>query len=286
MFGEALGGILEENGLDVAYFDPKFKRTSRKKRQIFPYRSLEDIPYGLSPISLASVEIAKTNDLETALDDAEAMVLAVPSNAVKELLPRLPKAMPLIIATKGILSYATFEEFRDVMVMSGPGFAEDIAAGRDVLLAISDEWLGEVFAADNMYYEVWDDPAGLLICGALKNVYALRAGMLGMRPRTQEMRMYGEQVIWEMRQFLRVNGADESVAASPAGIGDLKISCTEGSRNFRFGQELARDPQARPKGTVEGIETLKRLLNREIIIPKEEIPIMKELLAIAKNWDF
>ena len=93
-FGTALGGILAGKGHDIDYYDSK-------------------------------VEKERLSDV---LQKAKYIVLCIPSKAVPYLLPYIPKDIPLIIATKGILNDAPFKEFKDYMVLSGPGFANDIKA--------------------------------------------------------------------------------------------------------------------------------------------------------------
>ena len=92
-FGKALGGVLEENGNTVRYFDPK----------VFP-----------------------ENSLAGELKGAEVMVFAAPSVAAEEMADKLPKDLPLIFTAKGFWNEGVFREFRDFSVMAGAAYAEDI----------------------------------------------------------------------------------------------------------------------------------------------------------------
>ena len=155
-YGYALGEILEENGQEVAYFDPKIKDCS----------------------------------LNGVLEGAEYILLAVPSEAVEKLLKKLPKNVPLIVATKGILTTEVFTEFKKYMVVSGPGFAKDIKAKKLTRLTATDAKVAELLAADFITFDFTSDKQGVLMCGALKNVYAIYAGMLGIKPGTAKHKLY------------------------------------------------------------------------------------------------
>ena len=88
-FGMALGGILASKGYDTDYYDAKIER-----------ERLSDVVYG-----------------------AEYILIAVPSEVIAYILPHLPSNIPLIIATKGILSDAVFANFSDYMILSEIGRA-------------------------------------------------------------------------------------------------------------------------------------------------------------------
>ena len=104
-FGTALGGILAGKGYDIDYYDSKVEQEK------------------LADVLVGSIYI----------------LLCVPSKAVPHLLPYLLKDKPLIVATKGILSDKTFDDFEDYMILSGPGFADDIKAGKQTKLTATDK---------------------------------------------------------------------------------------------------------------------------------------------------
>jgi glycerol-3-phosphate dehydrogenase len=118
-FGTALGGILANKGYDIDYYDSKVER-----------ERLSDV-----------------------LMKAKYVVLCVPSIAVPYLLPYLPKNLPLIVATKGILTDYAFHEFRDWMVLSGPGFADDIKAKKKTFLTATDSRVVDLFSTDYVQFD-------------------------------------------------------------------------------------------------------------------------------------
>lgn len=247
-FGSALGQVLTENGHDVTMYDPKLE------------------------ISLAS-----------ALASAEVIVLAVPAAAVPSVLPELPNDLPLIVATKGLLTAEPFADFADYMILSGPGFAADIQAHRSTHLTATDPRIVEWFSTDYLDFDQTSDRHGVLMCGALKNVYAILAGLENLQPQTPEWKNFLTEVGGEMSTLLSANGADPATVQLSCGQGDLRITCAEPSRNYEFGQTLRRDPNARPTKTVEGVTALKSVKQGEIAVPGSAEKL-HYLMKVSQSW--
>lgn len=243
-FGTALGGILAGNGYDIDYYDSK-------------------------------VEQEKLADT---LRGAEMVLLAIPSKVVPYVLPHLPKDKPLIIATKGLLGLGTFAKFHDIMIISGPGFADDIKAKKKTKLTATDKRIMEMFRAEYMEFDMTNDEAGVLMCGALKNVYAILAGSLDLQPGTAEHAKFLRKVETEMKMILVANGARAETVELACGKGDLKLTCGMPSRNYEFGQILRKKPHSQPEKTVEGVSALKKIKRGEIKVPEEAI-YLRELMA-------
>ena len=248
-FGTALGGILTNKGYDIDYYDSRLER-----------EKLSDV-----------------------LADAKYIVLCVPSKAAPFLLPYLPKNKPLIVATKGILSDKAFDDFKDYMVLSGPGFADDIKAAKKTKLTATDGRIIELFGTDYLTFDKTNDRCGVLMCGALKNVYAILAGLDGLEPNTKEHARFLTDVAEEMKALLSANSAQSETVDLVCGKGDLKITCAYPSRNYEFGRILRKNPDAEPEKTVEGISALKRIKRGEITVPAEAIKL-KELIARSDKW--
>lgn len=247
-YGTALGGVLADNGYDIDYYDPR-------------------------------VEKEKLSD---ALAGAQAIVAAVPSNAVAYVLPHLPVEIPLIVATKGILSDGIFARFNDWMVLSGPGYAEDIKARKVTHLTATDKRVVEMFGTEYLDFDETEDRRGVLMCGALKNVYAILAGMLDLKPVTREHRQFLTAAAREMAEILVANGCEPETVGLNCGKGDLKITCYHPSRNYEFGVKV-RDGFVQPENTVEGLAALKRIHRGEIVIP-EGLELMERILRESKTW--
>lgn len=248
-FGTALGGILAEKGFDIDYYDSRLE----KER------------------------------LSDTLSGAKYVILCVPSKVVPFLLPYIPKSKPLIVATKGILSAKVFSDFPDYMVLSGPGFADDIKAQKQTKLTATDDRIIDLFSTNYLSFDKTKDIGGVLMCGALKNVYAIGAGMLGLEPNTKEHQKYLNDVAQEMKNILKNNGAQAKTVDLACGVGDLKITCDFPSRNYEFGQLLRHNPNSQPKKTVEGVSALKKIKRGEIKIPKNTI-ILHKLIKDSNKW--
>lgn len=248
-FGTALGGVLADKGYDIDYYDPKIER----------------------------------ENLAQVLSGAKMVLLAVPSEAVPHTLPYLPKNIPLIVATKGILSDRTFINFKDYMVLSGPGFADDIKAGKKTKLTATDKRITRMFSTDFLSFDYTDDKRGVLMCGALKNVYAILAGILGLKRESKDWYDFIFEVSEEMRSILAYNGAEAETVDLACGVGDLKLTCGYPSRNYEFGDLLRGNPDYQPEKTVEGVSALKKIKRGEIILP-DNLPHLSDLLSRSKKW--
>ncbi|MBR3269886.1 hypothetical protein IKG07_01410 [Candidatus Saccharibacteria bacterium] len=250
-FGTALGGILANKGYDIDYYDSKVEKESLSK----------------------------------VLSDTKFIVLVVPSQAAPYLLPHLPVDKPLIVATKGFLDSHNFADFKDYMVLSGPGFAADIKAGKKTLLTATDQRIIELFTTDYLTFDFTVDKNGVLMCGALKNVYAIYAGYLDLKPGTPEHERYLTEVSEEMKALLLANSSDPKTVDLSCGKGDLRLTCDFPSRNYEFGQILRKNHQAVPEKTVEGLTALAKIKRGEIKIPDSALKLL-ELIKISDDWNF
>lgn len=247
-FGTALGGVLAEKGHDIDYYD---KCLQREK-------------------------------LSDTIAGAEYIVLCVPSKAAPYLLPDLPNDIPLIVATKGILSDKIFAKFDDYMVMSGPGFAADIKMAKPTKLTATDDRIVELFGTEYLTFDQTKDRRGVLMCGALKNVYAILAGLMGVQPETMERDRFITEVSEEMQALLSANDASADTVNLVCGKGDLDLTCGLPSRNYEYGQKLRENPEYVPEKTVEGLSTLERIVHGEISVP-DDSKYLHKIMEVYKN---
>lgn len=249
-YGTALGGVLAENGYDIDYYDPLKER-----------ERLKDV-----------------------VNDASAVVLCTPSRVAEKLLPHLPKDKFLIVATKGFLTEKPFRDFKDWAVLAGAGFANDIKAGKETVLTATDERVQQMFKTDYLSVELTADRKGVLICGALKNVYAIFGGIGQVADNPLSLMAYVNDVTKEMQRILKANHAKAKTAFLSCGARDLALTCSHNSRNYEFGAHLINDPRQVPDETVEGVETLNRLQRGEIKLPNNLVPL--GFMMRVKDGDF
>jgi glycerol-3-phosphate dehydrogenase (NAD(P)+) len=208
-------------------------------------------------------QVEPTSDLAHALTDAELAVLALPSVAFRETLERgaahLGRA-PLVIATKGIepgtwmLLTEVVEDVlgaataRTALVLSGPSFALEVARRlpTNVVVAASDHRASVAvqarIATERFRVYSSDDPVGVQVGGALKNVIAIAAGAcdgLGFGHNTRAAVI--TRGLAEIARLAVEKGGQAATLSGLAGLGDLVLTCTgELSRNRAVGLELGR----------------------------------------------
>ena len=243
VYGAALGDILSEKGFLVLYYDPKLPDTN----------------------------------IVSVVDRANYILLAAPSTSVDHILPSLPKDIPLIVATKGILSKDTFSEFSDVMLISGPGYAVDIVKKKKTKLTATDSRVIELFSTNYLSFDYTDDFQGVLLSGSLKNVYAIGAGILSLEYGSPEWRKYISDAYLEFKSILKINDCDPHTADLSCGIGDLKLTCDTPSRNYQFGQDLANNKKTSTHETVEGLSTARSIHDGKLALP-EDADILKNIV--------
>ena len=244
-FGRAIHQVLTENGHKATFFDPF----------VYPEVAISD-----------------------ALQGAEVVVLAMPSSSVPQILRQIPKDLPLIVATKGFLDSKIFADF-DFSVVSGAGYASDIMEHDNTVLTATSELIPDLLETSYLKFELTPDANGVLICGALKNVYAIGAGMLGLKPGTAELIQYVSEATDELSRILAVNGADANTAQLSCGKRDIELTCSSRSRNYQFGAGLIDSTDA----TVEGIATLKLLRAGTTKIPAFST-ILNKIIEESTKW--
>lgn len=214
---------------------------------------------GLDGLALPDA-VHPTTNLSEAVH-ADALILAVPTQALREVCERLADGIaahaPIILAAKGIerssgefVSQIATEILPDCVpaVLSGPGFAADIAKAfpTALTLACADGALGERLAraigSPTFRLYQTDDLRGVEIGGAAKNVLAIAAGIAAGRG-------FGESTVAallarsfaELTRFGLAFGARPETLAGLSGLGDLILTGTSSrSRNRRFGEELGK----------------------------------------------
>ncbi|PWV98256.1 glycerol-3-phosphate dehydrogenase (NAD(P)+) [Hoeflea marina] len=195
------------------------------------------------------------------LGDCTIILTVVPSSAQAEtaalILPHLGPAAALVMCAKGLdretgepitVKLAAEAPRHSLHVLSGPGFAADIARGLPTAMTLASGSMAEAEAmaaqlsrrAFRLYAS--QDPVGVQISGALKNVLAIAAGIvigagLGESARAALI----ARGLAELTRFVVASGGLPETASGLAGLGDLVLTATsEQSRNYRFGLALGR----------------------------------------------
>jgi len=215
------------------------------------------------PDAVLPESIVPTADFGAALADAGLVLVATPVAGLRESLRRLKdtqavSSIPVVWACKGFEAGTALlphqlvaEELgagRTCAALSGPSFAEEVAAGKPtaLTLASSDETFARDMARElhqpvlRVYYS--NDITGVEIGGAVKNVMAIATGLcdgmgLGLNARAALVTRGLAEIT---RLGMKLGGRAETFMGL-AGAGDLILTCTgDLSRNRRVGLMLAR----------------------------------------------
>ncbi|WP_088050473.1 NAD(P)H-dependent glycerol-3-phosphate dehydrogenase [Virgibacillus dakarensis] len=254
-WGTALSIVLADNGHDVRLW-------THRKEQAEAINSTHKNEKYLE--IMIPEKINAYDDLAKAIQGVSAIVLVVPTKAIRDVCARLDtileEKITLIHASKGIepeslkrVSEMIAEEmekyaYEDIVVLSGPSHAEEVGKRQPTTVTVSS--LNEKNAKItqdlfiNEFFRVYTSPdvIGVELGGALKNIIALGAGIsdgLG----------YGDNAKAALitRGLAEIARLGTSLGANPLtflglpGVGDLIVTCTSvHSRNWRAGNLLGK----------------------------------------------
>jgi glycerol-3-phosphate dehydrogenase (NAD(P)+) len=230
-------------------------------------------------------------------EDAELVVLAVPSRSFREALSHVRGSAPVLSLVKGLdpetgNRLSTLVEGRPVAVLSGPNMAEEVAAGLPgaAVIASEDEDFARELqeAINSMTFRVYvnGDLIGVELCAAAKNVMGLAAGGVdGLELGDNAKAALITRGLVEMARLGEACGAEPETFAGLAGMGDLVVTCWHPSgRNRRAGELIARGRTAEEAKTeigqvVEGLTTapVLRDLSHRLGI---ELPITEGVCSV------
>lgn len=195
------------------------------------------------------------------IQDADVILLAVPAQKTRTVLEAEDCALlaqkPVVLCAKGFEAGSLSRQSEillaaapqtNAMVLSGPSFAVDVAAGRPTAVTLAGhdiaatEQVAAALAGPTFRPYASDDVAGVELAGGLKNVYALACGAiegagLGLSARSALM----ARAFAEMSRLVVKMGGTAASLSGLAGLGDLALSCTSTqSRNYWFGGQLGQ----------------------------------------------
>jgi glycerol-3-phosphate dehydrogenase (NAD(P)+) len=248
----------------------------------------------------ARIEI--TADISVAAR-ADIILLATPAQnlrgAMTALAPHVAEAKPIIATAKGI-ERGTHRFMTEIIaetapkavpaILSGPGFADDVARGLPtaVTLAAIDETLASALvqalgsASFRPYHST--DVRGVEIGGAFKNVLAIAAGIAaGRNLGASAQAALITRGFSELRRLGRACGAQSETLFGLSGLGDLILTCSSPqSRNLALGIALGRGGQAPRDRLAEGEFTAPVLV--ELAAAHDiDLPVSNAVAAILRG---
>jgi glycerol-3-phosphate dehydrogenase (NAD(P)+) len=201
-----------------------------------------------------------TADLEEAVSGADVLIVGIPSHGFRatlvELAPHVPPGIPVVSLSKGLepgtrlrMSEVAADELpgHPAGALSGPNLAKEVLAGQSAATVVAlpgDDVarpLQQALSRDLFKVYRSTDVVGTEIAGALKNVFAIAAGIatgMGSGDNTRALVMC--RAIAEMTRLGVAMGGSPLTFAGLAGIGDLLATCMSPlSRNRTVGERLA-----------------------------------------------
>jgi len=274
-FGSAMAKVLGENGHTVHFW-------MRDEAQADEIRDTGINSRYMPDVALTG-DIQPTTSLPEAVGNAEIVFVAIPSKAfrsvIRENSSEFREGQIVVSLTKGIEEHG-FKLMSEILqeeiprsrigVLSGPNLAGEIVS-QDLtatVIAAKDpdvrRTVQELLGCEYLRVYANVDVYGVELAGALKNIYAIVAGLASARKLGENAKaMLITRGLAEMSRFAVSLGANPMTFMGLAGVGDLIVTCTSPkSRNYRVGYAVgngqALDDAVAELGQVaEGIYTLK-----------------------------
>lgn len=254
-------------------------------------------------------DITFSTSYEKVLKDADIVFLMVSAKYIEQvsidMAPFIKSSTPICIGTKGIIEDSlmlvtdvvrTHLKNKNIAIVSGPSFAIDMAKGEPVGLSIASTSKKTIMMSkaalesDSVKLRATSDMIGVQICGSIKNVIAVAAGILSGLGYSESTRSFLiTESLHDIKELIKALGGDPKTILSFAGVGDLLLTCTSSkSRNYSFGVVVAQAKNQKEvemflqNNTVEGYFTLKAI--RKLVRKRKiKIPVIDLIYDIVVN---
>lgn len=252
-WGTALAQALAADGHSVALW-------ARREDVVAAIRSDGENTPCLPGVALHAA-IMPSTDLAATLAGSPVAILAVPAAFAPAMAAGIGRcdAVPprLVVAAKGfaqpdcrLLGDAIAQTLptADIAILSGPSFAQDVARGLPTAIVLAARTmdvardLAAHLATPRLRIYASDDPAGVQIGGALKNVVAIACGIVVGRGLGESARAaLLTRGLAEMARLATAMGGRRTTLMGLSGLGDLALTCGSAqSRNHALGIDLGR----------------------------------------------
>lgn len=252
-WGTALALLLCQNGHEVSLWGafPDYIAEMQETR-----RNPRFLPGIVLPVCLKLY-----SDMKEAIKDSEIILLASPSQYLRGVLetfkPFFKPSHIIVNVAKGIenknlLRMSQVTELilgkSNYVALSGPSHAEEVSRGVPTAVVVASAShetalkVQSVFMNSNFRVYTSDDLIGVELGGALKNVYAIAAGIIdGMKLGDNPKAALMTRAVAEMARLGVALGGKPETFSGLSGIGDMIVTCCSGhSRNRHVGEELGR----------------------------------------------
>lgn len=266
------------------------------------------------PDTILPEGIGFTKDIAECVSDKEIVIFVVPSEFMRATArlaaPYLPDGVIVASASKGIEKGTLFTISRiieqelaaqnptlryDFVALSGPTHAEEVAKGLPTSIVAASEnedvarAVAQIFSSTCLRAYTNTDVVGVEICGALKNIIALAAGVVrGMGFGDNACAMLITRGIAEITRMGLALGCDKGTFMGLAGVGDLIVTATSRhSRNNRCGELIGKgltyeEASEQIGMVVEGYHSLEAAVEMSEKYGVE-MPITRAVYDVIKN---
>ena len=280
-WGTALASMLADNGCEVALYGHRQSVVDEINTYHTNAHYLKDWR--------ANEKVVASLDLSWVLKDTDVILFVVPTSAIRSVAKLVKQELdksgeqPLLVsATKGIepgSKKLVTQIFKDeiypdqmdkMVVLSGPSHAENLAQKDLTAITLASTSLDNaaklqrIFSNDYVRFYTSNDPIGVQVGGAVKNVIAIAAGILaGLGYGDNAKAALMTRGLAEVTRLGIAFGGAPWTFSGLSGIGDLIVTCTSvNSRNWRCGYQLGQgqkleDVLANMGQVVEGVTTVK-----------------------------
>jgi glycerol-3-phosphate dehydrogenase (NAD(P)+) len=311
-WGTALAKLLAEKGfnLDLWAFEPEVKEQINTQRENVFFLPEKKLPKN----------ITCTNNLEKAVKGKDLVLVVVPSHCMRDVAEKMKDFVSsdtiIVTASKGIENkthltmlgilkekLVSIKE-KNLAVLSGPSFAKEVADRLPSVVAVAStdrttaEYVQHVFACSCFRVYINDDPVGVEVGGAMKNVIAIAAGICdGMNMGLNARAALITRGLTEVTKLGIRLGANPHTLSGLSGVGDLLLTCTgDLSRNYTVGKRVGSGEKIEAitkemRMVAEGVKTTKsvynlsRKLGIDLPICNEVYYVLYENLPVAETKD-
>jgi len=255
-WGTTLGVVIAQKGIEVRLW-------ARTKQEATELKSNGPDSNFFSGITFPP-QLLITNQLSEALADVKAVIMAVPSQAMRQniklIASYITKSMMVVSAAKGLeigsgkrMSQLIAEEINprfhsNICVLSGPNLAREVLHGLPAATVIAAEnnavarKVQRLLNTPKLCVFTNTDVIGVELGGALKNIIALGAGIAdGLGYGDNAKAAFMTRGLTEITALGVALGANPLTFSGLAGLGDLVATCSSPlSRNHYVGVELTK----------------------------------------------
>lgn len=254
-WGTGLAKIIGDNGYPIMMYDVN-------EDTVNEINAFHTNKFKL-PVGTLNTAVLATTDLSKAVRFADLIILVVPTAVIRSVIHQINEVIEskkiFVNASKG-LEPDTFKRVSEIVdeeidprylggfvALTGPSLAEEVINQMLTLVTASSknashaEMVQRIFS-NQTYFRVYtiNDLVGAEVCGSLKNIIAMAAGMLtGLGYGDNTRAALITRALVEIKRIAMSMGAEEKTIYGLAGLGDLIVTCTSPrSRNFTAGYKI------------------------------------------------